>query len=148
MYSKEFRLKHFIIVVLITSIWVNISEVFRYFVLVIPRVKNYWNHLEEVANMNWLIFGIWGVWDTILTAMTVVLFWLYAERFGNNLKSAFYSAVLAWIFFFVLYWMGVANMGYSDWSILWLTLPLSLFELVIANIIASSVYKRLEYERV
>lgn len=147
MYKSEFKLKSFVIIVLLTSIWVNASEVFRYFVIVMPRVKDYWNDLESVADMNWIIFGIWGIWDTILTAMTVFLFWLYAQRFGNNNRSVVSSAILAWIFFFVLYWVGAANMGFSDWSILWIVLPLSLIELIIANFIASKLYKRFEYAK-
>ena len=147
MYKSEFNLKSFVIIVLITSIWVNASEVFRYFVLVMPRVKAYWNNLESVADMNWVIFSIWGVWDTILTAMTVFMFWLYAQRFGNNNKSVITSAILAWVFFFVLYWVGAANMGYSDWSILCITLPLSLLELIIANFIAAKLYKKIDYAK-
>ena len=147
MYKSEFNLKSFVIIVLITSIWVNASEVFRYFVLVMPRVKIYWNNLESVADMNWVIFSIWGVWDTILTAMTVFMFWLYAQRFGNNNKSVITSAILAWVFFFVLYWVGAANMGYSDWSILCITLPLSLLELIIANFIAAKLYKKIDYAK-
>jgi len=147
MYKSVFNLKSFVIVVLITSIWVNASEVFRYFVFVMPRVKAYWNNLESVADMNWVIFSIWGIWDTILTAMTVFIFWLYAQRFGYNNKSVITSAILAWVFFFVLYWVGAANMGYSDWSILWITLPLSLLELIIANFIAAKLYKRFDYAK-
>lgn len=147
MYKTEFNLKTFVIIVLITSIWINACEVFRYFVFVMPKVKEYWNGLETDANMNWTIFGIWGIWDTILTAMTVFLFWLYSQRFGNNIHSVLISAILAWFFFFVLYWVGAANMGYSNWSILWITLPLSLIELIIANFIASKLYNRFDYAK-
>jgi len=148
MHKSEFNIKTYAKVVLITSIWVNISEVFRYFVFVMPRAKSFWNDLESVADMNFLIFGIWGFWDTILTAMTVFLYWLYTQRFGNNISSVLASAVLAWVFFFVLFWIGTANMGYSDWSIMWITLPLSLIELIIANFIAFKLYNRFQYAKV
>ena len=148
MIKNRFNLKVFAIITLITSIWIHASEVFRYFLLVMPRVKNYWNHLDTVADMSWTIFGIWGVWDTILCAMVVFFFWLYAQVFGNNIRSVGVSALLSWGFFFVLYWMGVANMGYSDWSILWITLPLSLLELVVACLIASKLYKKFEHENI
>ncbi|MBW1294858.1 hypothetical protein [Aquimarina litoralis] len=148
MNKQEFDVKTFTFVVLLTSIWIHISEVFRYFVLVIPRVKSYWNYSEAIADMNWRIFGIWGIWDMVLTAMCVFTFWLYSQRFGNTNRSVVYSALFSWIFFFVLFWVGAANMGYSDWSMLWITLPLSLFELIIANFIASKLYKRFEYAKV
>jgi len=140
MYKASFNLKIFLKVVLITSIWVNVSEVFRYFLIVMPNVKSYWNNLETVANMNWGIFCIWGIWDTILTAMTVFLYWLFTQRFGYNLCSIIISATLSWVFF-LLYWIVSANMGYSEWSILWIILPLALIEMIIANYIASKLYK-------
>lgn len=146
MHNKEFSVKRFSIIVLITSVWVHLSEVFRYFVLVMPRVKAYWGHTAGIAEMNWTIFGIWGMWDTMLTAMTVYLFWLNSKLFGNNFRSVAVSAILSWMFFFVLYWVGVANMGYSDWAILSITLPLSLLELLVANFIASRLYLRYEKE--
>lgn len=145
MSNNSFNTRHFIVIVLITSIWINASEVFRYFVLVMPRVKSYWNNLDSVADMNAGIFAIWGLWDTILTAMVVFSFWLFTRVFGNNIRSVLISGTLSWIFFFVLYWIGAANMGYSDWSILWITLPLSLLELIVANFIASKLFKK--YER-
>lgn len=144
MYNKSFNIRHFIVITLITSIWINASEVFRYFILVVPRVKAYWNNLEFVADMSIGIFAIWGLWDTILTAMVVYIFWLYSRVYGNNIRSVITSSILSWMFFFVLYWVGAANMGYSDWKILWITLPLSLLELLVASFIASKLYKKYE----
>ncbi len=143
--KSSFNLRSFTLVVLLTSIWIHASEVFRYFILVMPKVKAYWNNVEGVADMNWTIFGIWGIWDTILTAMTVFLFWLYVQVYGNNIRSVLFSATIAWVFFFVLFWVGAANMGYTDWSILWITLPLSMIELTVATFIASKLYTRPEY---
>ncbi len=140
--KTSFDWKQFIIVTLITSLWVQASEIFRYFVLVIPRVKTFWNDLGTIAHMDILIFLIWGVWGTVLTGMVVYFFWLYAQVYGNNRKSIWISGILSWMFFFVLFWIGAANMGYSDWSILWITLPLSLIELIVASWIASLLFKR------
>lgn len=144
--KHTFNWKSFLIITLITSIWINVSEVFRYFILVMPQVKAYWNNLEHIADMNWFIFSIWGLWDTLLTAMLVFLFWLYSRVFGNNNRSVFVVGTLGWLFFFVLYWVGTANMGYSDWAILTITLPLSLVELIIAAWIAAFLYKKYDHE--
>ena len=148
MMSNGFNLKQYVFVTLVVSIWVHMSEVFRYFIIVIPRVKSYWNNLEYVADMNWRIFSIWGLWDTILTAMIVFLFWLYSRVFGNNIRSVIFSGILLFVFFFVLYWVGAANMGYSSWSILSVTLPLCLFEMIVASFIASKLYKKYDCEKV
>lgn len=142
--SVTFNLKRFVVVTLITSIWINISEIWRYFALVIPRVKTYWNHQKGIASMDFTIFSIWGVWMIILSFTTVFVFWLYSKVFGNTVKSVFVSATLVWLLFFVLFWVGAANMGYSDWSILKITLPLSWIELIIACGLASFLYKKYE----
>lgn len=139
---SNFNLRHFFQVTLLTSIWVNISEVFRYFVFVIPRAKAYWNHLSHIADMNWVIFGIWGIWDTILTAMVVFMYWLFTQTFGKSTQSILTAGTLSWLFFFVLFWIGAANMGYSDWSLLLITLPLSWVEMIIACFIAHYLYKK------
>ena len=137
---QKFYLKQFVIICLITSIWVHISEVFRYFVFVIPKTKAFFEGKEGVAEMDWGIFAIWGVWDTLLTVMTVLMFWLYAQVFGNNLRSVMVSGTLSWAFFFVLFWVGTANMGLSSWRILLITLPLSWLETVAASYISSRLY--------
>jgi len=143
----SFNWKQFLIVTLITSLWVQGSEIFRYFVLVIPRVKYFWNDLDTVVQINIPIFLIWAVWGTLLTGMVVYFFWLYSRIYGNNRKSIWISGILSWAFFFVLFWIGAANMGYSDWSILWITLPLSLFELLVASWIASFLFKRYAHQK-
>lgn len=145
MNTNTFQFKKFAIVVLLTSIWINASEVFRYFVLVMPRVKNYWNGMEGIAEMDLVIFSIWGVWDTLLTGFLVIIFWLYSRVFGNNNRSVMVSATIAWALF-VLFWIATANMGYSDWSILFITLSLSWIEMVVGAYIASRLYKKTDTE--
>lgn len=77
MTQPPFNRKQFIRIMLLTSIWVHASEVFRYFVLVMPRTRQFFEHRMGIAEMNWGIFTIWGVWDTLLTALMVFLFWLH-----------------------------------------------------------------------
>ena len=140
MKTDEFQLKQFMIITLLTSIWINISEVFRYFVLVMPRVRSFFNHKIGVAEMDLSIFSIWGFWDTLLTAILVFIFWLYAKTFGNNNKSILISATIVWLAVFVIFWVATANMGLSNWGILLITLPLSLLEMIVGTWIASKLY--------
>ena len=139
--DNTFNWKKFIIVTLVTSIWVNISEVFRYFIFVMPEMKTTLETVKGVAPMNFTVFSIWGAWDTLLTALAVFTFWIYAQKYGNNLKSVFISGTLSWSFLFVLFWVAMVNMGLANWSILGITLPLSWFEMVVASYIASYMYK-------
>ncbi|WP_350290692.1 hypothetical protein [uncultured Croceitalea sp.] len=139
---QTFKLKQFFIITLITSIWINLSEVFRYFVLVIPRVKSFFNDKNGIAEMDWVIFTIWGFWDTLLTAVLVFIFWLYSNTFGHNFKSVFASGTLVWLAVFVIFWVATSNMGLSSWSILWITLSLSWLEMIVGAWIAHQLYKK------
>ncbi len=138
--TSTFKLRQFIIITLLTSIWVHISEIFRYFVFVISRVQAFFEHKEGVAIMDIGIFSIWGLWDTLLTAIMVFVFWLYSRVFGNNRVSVFVSATIVWLAVFVIFWVATANMGLSNWSILLITLPLSWVEMIVGSWIASRLY--------
>lgn len=144
MTATKFNFKHFIIITLLTSIWINISEVFRYFVLVMPRVKSFFNNKSGVADMDLGIFAVWGFWDTLLTGVLVFVFWLYSEVFGNSNRSVLISATIVWSAVFVIFWIATANMGLSEWNILWITLPLSWLEMIVGAWIASKLYKKYE----
>jgi len=59
--NKTFNTKDFIVITIIVSLWVNASEVFRYFVLVRPEMHEYLSVVPNVADMNLGIFIIWGL---------------------------------------------------------------------------------------
>jgi len=145
--STSFPPKQFIIITLIVSIWINLSEVFRYFVLVMPRTKAFFNDRSGLAQMDWGIFTIWGIWDTLLTALLVYVFWLHQRWLGNNLKAVLASANLAWLAVFVIFWVASANMGLASWNILWITLPLSWIEMFVGAWLASNLYRIMVLKR-
>lgn len=140
MINQNFVFKQFAIITLIVSIWINISEVFRYVVFVMPGVKSYFQDQSGIAAMDLGIFLIWGFWDTLLTAVLVFIFWLYAKSFGNNNKSVLISGLIVWLSVFVIFWVATANMGLSSWKTLLITLPLSLLEMLVGAWIASKLY--------
>lgn len=142
MATNKFNFKHFVIITLLVSIWINISEVFRYFVLVMPRVKSFLDDIQGVADMDLGIFAIWGLWDTLLTGVLVFVFWLYSRVFGNSNRSVLISGTIVWFAIFVIFWVATANMGLSEWGILWITLPLSWLEMVVGAWITSKLYKK------
>jgi hypothetical protein len=137
--TTNFNTKQFIITTLIVSIWINISEVFRYFVIVKPMMQEYLVMLPGAIPMNWIVFAIWGIWDTILTTLVVFIYWLVAQRFGNNLMSTVISATTSWALFFLLFWLGMVNMGLSSISIALIALPLAWLEMVVASWISSKM---------
>lgn len=141
--NKKFVLKDFILIALITSLWVNASELVRYFGYVRPKMQEYFSNIPQMGTI-WevQILAVWGFWDTLITALYVFLFWLCAQVFGNNVKSILISGVMSWLFFFVLYWVASANMFLASWSNLLVVLPMALVETVVASYIASRLYLR------
>jgi hypothetical protein len=80
------------------------------------------------------------VWDTLLTAMIVFMFWLVAQAFGNSLRSVLIAGVTSWLFFFVLFWVGMCNMSLAPPRLALVALPLALLETIVASYIASRTY--------
>ncbi|HTQ29579.1 MAG TPA: hypothetical protein VMI53_00065 [Opitutaceae bacterium] len=140
--NKEFNLRKFVIVMLLVSIWVNASEVFRYFVFVMPGTRAFLFQVPGVAPMNWGIFAVWGTWDTILTIMVVFIYWLVAERFGHGLKSVLIASTASWTFFFVLFWVAMVNMALSSVTLPLIALPLAWLELFVASLISAKLFAR------
>jgi hypothetical protein len=121
--SARFPTKAFILTCLIVSIWVNASEVFRYFAFVMPMTRVALHTIPDVAPMSLGVFLIWGAWDTILVAMTMLFYWLYTARFGSSLGSVLAAGTLNWLFFFVLFWLGLMNMRLAESDVLAIALP-------------------------
>ncbi len=138
--NKKFIVKDFVVITLLTSIWVNISELIRYLAYVRPEMQNYLSAIPGIGTMNLKIGLIWGLFDTLLTALFVFTFWLCTQAFGNTRKTILISGLMSWCFFFVLFWVGSANMFLSSWGALLVVLPLALLETLIASYIASKLY--------
>ena len=114
------------------SIWINISEIFRYFVIVMPAMRKYLTMVPGVAPMNLPVFLIWGLWDTLLTMAIVFISWLCANWYGKSRKAIFIAGTTCWATFFLLFWIAMVNMHLSSTSILIYTLPLSWLETTVA----------------
>ena len=67
----------FFLVLLIAFLWLNASEVFRYFAFVMPMTRDAMSGARDVAPMNLTVFMIWGLWDTLLFAVVCIIAWLF-----------------------------------------------------------------------
>jgi len=56
----------FWIVFLLNALWINVSEVFRYFAFVIPMLRRSFPEIENIAPMDFAVFARWGIRETIL----------------------------------------------------------------------------------
>jgi len=131
-----------LLVTLLTSIWVHASEVFRYFVFVMPAMRESLAVVEGVAPMSLGIFMLWGIWDTLLTALVVWMCWLNGQCFGYGRQSVVLAASVSWCFLFVLFWFAMVNMALAEPALLLITLPLSGLEMWMAAVLATHLLRR------
>jgi len=136
------KTQKFIWLVLITSIWINASEIFRYFVIVMPATREHLSVVPNVAPMDWFIFSLWGIWDTILTIVLVFITWLCANHYGKTTKTIFIAGTTTWATFFLLFWLAMVNMNLSKVSLLDYTLPLSWIEMIVGAWITVKLLQR------
>ena len=128
-------MRHLLGTLLIVALWINASEVFRYFVFVMPMMRETLSNVADVAPMNLPVFLIWGIWDTILLIAVTGFVWLYLERFGWTIVNALLAGSLIWLAIFGILWLGLYNMNLATPAILAIALPLSWLELIIAALI-------------
>lgn len=113
-------------------IWINLSEVFRYFLFVRPMMQEALPALPDVAPMSVPIFLVWGVWDSILVVCVTLVSVLALERLGGTLKSIVTIATGIWAGVFVILWLGLYNMNLATAPVLLVALPLAWLEMFVA----------------
>jgi hypothetical protein len=145
--SNRLSLRRFVVVLLLVNIWVNVSEVFRYFVIVMPATREYLTVVPDVAPMDWGVFAVWGVWDTILTAFVVGVAWLFLARYGRSAWVGLAAGSFAWMGFFVLFWLAMYNMRLSSPTLPLVALPLAWIEMIVAAYLAVWLLARPEKRR-
>jgi len=123
-------------------VWINISEVARYFGLIKPMLHDSFPTAEHIATVTPLIFASWMLWDTILIIAATGFYWMFLLQFGVTLKNVFLSSLGFTISVFGLIWLGVVNMGLAPSSFLFAALPLAWIEQLIAAIIVFWAIKR------
>jgi membrane-associated protease RseP (regulator of RpoE activity) len=116
-------------------VWVNISEVFRYFAFVMPMMRESLAMVPDVAPMNVPVFLIWGIWDTIVILAITAGAWLCFERFGYSRKIAVLAGTSVWLAIFVVLWLGLLNMNLATIGVLLVALPLAWLEMVVAALV-------------
>ncbi len=131
----------FLRALLANTIWINLSEVFRYFVFLKGMMQSALPTVPDVAPMNIPVFLIWGLWDTVLVLAATGISWLILERFGTSYRVAIAAGSAVWATVFVLIWVGIWNMNLATPAILAVALPLAWFEMVVAALIVRWIMK-------
>lgn len=133
--ASSFPMRAFLLTALLAGIWINLSEVVRYFALIMPMVKAALPGVENVAPISPGIFFSWMVWDTVLVLGHVLIVWLYLEKFGYHFANALKAATLVWFVVFVLFWLGSFNLALATPALLAVALPLAWIEMAVGALI-------------
>lgn len=119
----------------LNMLWINASEVFRYFAFVMPMMRDAFPMIPDVAPMNLPVFMIWAVWDTVLVASVTVIAWLALDKFGTAFQASLTVATGIWATIFVILWLGLFNMNLATPPVLILALVLAWIEMFVAVLI-------------
>lgn len=140
--NNTLTVKKFIITSLLVSIWVNISETARYFMVVMPEMKKTLSNVPDIAPITLQPSIIWILWSILLSMLTVFLYFLYAEKYGKNKKSIIVAGTISWAFFFLLFWIAMPNMNLSNWSFIIFPLSLAWIEIIVATYLTNLLFKK------
>ena len=142
MNSIKFNLKQFVIITLITSIWIHIAEVARAIFVAFPLMERFFAGRIPIGAMEISNSLIWGAWDTILTAVLVFIYWLCSVAFGKSFKSILISATTTAFATIGVFWIANVNTGLGEWSAAAIIFPIAWIEMIIGAWIASKLYSR------
>ena len=122
--------KKTILPILLTGFWINIFETIRWEFL----IKSYW--VEHYQNLN-LVFPLdflnnitWMIWGFLFAIAVFIL----SKKF-NLLQTT----LLSWFMIFVMLWLVLWNIDILPIGILWVVIPLSLFEVFISALICKNL---------
>ena len=133
--ASAFDLTPFMSALAVNFLFINASEVFRYFVFVMPMMRDAFPGLPDVAPMNLPVFLIWGAWDCVLVITATVLPWMAMKVFGASILRAVIYGTGVWLAVFVILWLGLYNMNLATLAVLCVALPLAWLEMVGASLI-------------
>lgn len=119
-------------------LWVNISGLPRYFLVIKPMLHSALPTLAGVAPVSLPILASWGVWTLGFVLATTGFYWMYFERNGRGISQVVRAGLWATVATIGLTWLGISNMG---------LLPLTFFFVAMAwatieQIVSASIVAR------
>lgn len=140
--NSSFNLKKFIIVMLLTSIWIHVAEVARAILVAFPMMEEFYAGKVEIGPMGVSNALIWVLWDTMMASTLVFIYWLCSQVFGRNSKSIFISATVTTLATIGVFWVASVNSGLGTWDMAFILIPISWVEMLIAAKIAERLFAR------
>ena len=122
--------KKIILPILLTGIWINISETLRWVFFVEPYWIEYYQNLNlsfPTGIINNIIWMIWGF------SFATIIF-IISRKF-NLVQTTF----LSWFVTFIMLWLVLWNIEILPVGFLWFVIPLSLFEVFVGALICKKL---------
>ncbi|MEO1405642.1 MAG: hypothetical protein AAFV54_04030 [Pseudomonadota bacterium] len=139
---KPNELRAFWLALGLNFIWINASEVWRYFQVVRPVLLEDFAGNTAIGAITPGIFASWMVWDTILIVAATGFYWMWLSRFRYGLGQAVIASLAFTVTIFGLIWIGIVNMGFVGAHFIWTALPLAWIEHIVAAAITYGAIKR------
>ena len=110
----------------LATLWIASSEFIRNQLLFIAYWRDHYTSLGITFPETPTHGAVWGLWS--LTFAVLI--------YGVSQKFSFkQTAILAWLFGFVMMWLVIGNLGVLPYGLLWFAVPLSIVEVVVATLI-------------
>lgn len=133
----------FLLTLAVAFLWLNVSEVFRYFAFVMPMMREAMTTVPDVAPMSVAVFMVWGLWDTVLFGVVGVIAWLFHEKFGGGARNAVIAGTVLWLAIFCVFWLAAYNMNLTVARVPLIALPLAWIEMVVVVAILGRAWPHL-----
>lgn len=121
------------------TVWVNLSGLPRYFLVVAPMLETAFPDDPDVAPITLPIFALWGLWTVVFMLATTGFFWMYFDREGISSRTIASSAVWVTMATIALTWFGIANMGLAPYKLLYVATAWALVEQIVSAKIVSKL---------
>jgi len=140
--NSHFNVKQFIVVMLLTSIWIHIAEIARAMLVAFPMMKAFYAGKIAIGPMGASNAIIWGIWDTMLAATLVFIYWLCMPAFGKGRQSIVIAATVTCMATVGVFWIGSVNSGLGTWEMAFTLVPIAWVEMLFGAFIAAKLYDK------
>lgn len=113
-----------ILSIIAATLWISLSEFIRNNVLLKADWTNHYNTLGLIFPEKIINGAMWGLWSLLFA----IFIYIIATKF-TLLQTTF----LSWLVAFVMMWVVIGNLKVLPFKILWLAVPLSIFESFLAT---------------
>lgn len=127
---------------LYNMIWVNISGLPRYFLVVTPLLLAAFPDTDGIAPVSLSILASWGIWTFIFVYASTATYWMYFDRNGASIQNLLVISFMFTLVTIGLVWLAIANMGLAPLHLLFYAFPLGLVEQIISAWLVRKVYTR------